>query len=216
MIDDLKPECPRAVRHGLTDPAHTDNAKPLAADAVPQHRSGRPAAPFAIAHQPCPFAQAARHGQDQHHGEVRRIVGKNARRIGDDDFARTCGSQVDMFDPRAEIGDQAQPLARFFQHLGIDAVRHGGDDHIGIAHGGDQFVAGESAVLRVQDHVEQFAHPLFDGGQQTAGHVYPGLARKAAACPGVGHDCHGISARPGQGRRSSGLKRIALAVYQQA
>ena len=60
---DRQPERARARRDRLADPPHPDDPERLAADAVPEHRAGAPAAPFAGARQLSP--SPSRRGTDR-------------------------------------------------------------------------------------------------------------------------------------------------------
>jgi hypothetical protein len=56
----LHPEDLRAPRHRLTDPAHAENAQPLAADAPAHEGRGRPAGPVALLHDGHALGQTPR------------------------------------------------------------------------------------------------------------------------------------------------------------
>lgn len=214
VVDHFHPERACAVGHRLTNSAHAHDPQPLAADAMAKHRRWGPAGPFAVADQAAAFAQTAWDRQDQHHGEVSGIVGENPGGIGHNNLAAARGSQIDVFDPRAEVGNQAKSSARRFKHSCINPVGYRGNKNVGIGHRRDHFVAGQWAVLNIQDHIEQLCHSGFDRGQQVPGHMDARLAFDPAGQLGVGYNGHGQIARPGRGKWSSGLKRIGQARYQ--
>ena len=110
VIVDLQAEGLARARHRLADPAHADDAEPLAVDAVAEHPGRRPAVPLAVAvlQDVRAFDQTARHGEDQRHGHVGGVLGQHARRVGDDDAAVARRLEIDIVDAGAEIGDQLQ------------------------------------------------------------------------------------------------------------
>jgi hypothetical protein len=79
---------------------------------------------------------------------------------------RARGGQVDMLDPRAEIGDQAQIGASLGDHVGVDPVGDRGDEDMGFAHGLDQGVVRHRAILGIEGHLEQLGHPALCFGQK--------------------------------------------------
>ena len=68
-----------------------------------------------------------------------------------------------MIGPRAEIGDQAEAIARLSQHVRIDPVGHRWDKHIAFPHRRDQFLARHRRVGGIAMRIEQLAEPLLDG-----------------------------------------------------
>src|SRR3546814_12971652 len=92
----------------------------FAADAVTEHRARRPAFPFARPHQLLALGEAARDAEDQRHRHVGGVLGKNARGVRHHDNLGARGGEVDMIDPRPEIGDQLEVLARRGDHPRID------------------------------------------------------------------------------------------------
>ena len=94
VVMHLQPEGPRTPRHSLTDPAHPQNTQPFAANPVPHQGRGGPALPFALLHQHCALAQAARNGQNHRHRHIGRVVGQNAGGVGYHDPALQGGLHV--------------------------------------------------------------------------------------------------------------------------
>ena len=91
------------------------------------------------------------------------------RRVGHHDFSRAGCVEIDVFDPRAEIGDQFEPFACRRQHLGVDVVGDCRDKNVTIGDRDLQFVLGKGLIVRRQCNVEQFGHARFDMRHQLAG-----------------------------------------------
>ena len=91
-----------------------------------------------------------------------------ARSVGNFDTARGCCGEVDMFCPRTEIGDQAQPFSCACDHFCINAVGHGGHQHVAIGHRGDKRFSAHRHVIGVKHRIIQFAHPRLNVGHQMA------------------------------------------------
>ena len=174
------------MRHSLADPPHADDPEQLAADPVAEHPRRGPALPLALADHALALGEPARDREDQRHGHVGSIVGEHARRVGDHDLARTGRVKVDMLDPRAEVGDQLEPLARPFDQRGVDPVGDGRDQDVAIRHRGSQFVARHGVIVGVESGVVKFRHSCFDRGEQAAGDDDAGTALDAASGGRIG------------------------------
>ena len=159
MVVDRNAEAPRAPRHRRADPAHADNAEPLAVNPVAQQRRRRPAEPAAGAHQALALDEPARDREDERHGHVGRVARQHARRVGDHDAPLMRGREVDMVHARAEARQQLEAGAGGFQALRVDAVGHGRHQHVRPAHGVEQFGAVPLPVAVVQLGAEQLHHP---------------------------------------------------------
>ena len=190
VIVDRQAERLGAARDGVADVAHADDAEALAGDAAAQHPGRRPAGPFARGHDFRAFDDAARDGHDQRHGHVGGVVGQNAGRVGDGDAPAQRRGDVDIVDAGAEIGDQMQLLARLRDHMGVDAVGDGGDQHVGGLHRLDDLLRRHRRIVEIEAHVEQFAHARLDALGELAGdhndRLLPGHSRsisRPAAAP---------------------------------
>ena len=168
VIMDLQAEgfCP--ARDGLADPAHADDAEALAGQAAAQHPGRRPAIETAGIHDLRAFIQAARHGKDQRHGDIGRVIGQHARRVGHGDAALDGALHVDIVHTGAKLGDEAQLLACARQKAAVDMVGHGGHQHIGGLHRLGQFFLCERVIVLIEAGVEQLLHPQFHRGRQFA------------------------------------------------
>ena len=106
VVMHLHPEGTRAPRHGLTDPAHAQNAQAPPRDA-PAHEGGRrPAFPAAFLHHGHAFGQAAQHGQDQRHRHIGGVIGHHAGRVRHQNAALAGRRHIDMIHACAVIRDQ--------------------------------------------------------------------------------------------------------------
>gem|GEM_PF-4382881 len=171
MVVDFEAEGAGAGGDRLADAAHADDAEAFAGDAVAEHPGGRPAGPCALmlAQVTRALAQAARHGEDQRHRHVGGVFGEDAGCVRHRDAAAARALDVDIVDAGAELGDQAEIFAGLSQQLRVDAVGDGGDQHIGLAHGGGQLGWCHRAVIRIEADIEKLAHAGLDGGGQFAG-----------------------------------------------
>jgi hypothetical protein len=132
VIVDLQAEGVGAARHGLSNPAHADDAEPLSPEPMPKHPGRRPARPVpAVREDGCALDQPARHRQDQRHGHVGGIFGQNLWRVGHGDATRMRGGDVDIVDAVAEIGDQLQLVVGLLDHVFADVVGDGRNQDIG-------------------------------------------------------------------------------------
>ena len=156
---DAESEAARPARHRTADPAHADDAEPLAIDPVAKHAGRRPAGPFAGPRHLVALGDAARHGQHQRHRDVGRIFGQDSRRVGNGDAARLGGGKVDMVHARSERSDQLQLVAGHRDQVGIDPVGHGGNEDVGLFHHGDEFLVGTRGIGIIEPGVEQLSHP---------------------------------------------------------
>ena len=154
---DLQTKGLGAFGHGLPDPAHTDNAKPLAINPTTQHPGWRPALEATILHHLGAFDYAPGRGQDQGHGHIGRVLGQDAGRIGDGNAAGIGGGDIDIVDPGAKIGDQFQALARTRQEPRIDSVGNGRHQDLGPLQGIEQGVRAHGLIAQIKLCVEQFA-----------------------------------------------------------
>ena len=170
VIMDLKAEGLGAPCHGLADAPHADNAEPLAVDSVPEHPGRRPAVPVVgagLEHRRA-LGETPRHGKDQRHGHVGRVLGQDARRVGHDDRAVPRRVEVDIVDAGAELGDQLEVGTGLAQHRPVDAVGDRRHEHVGRFHRLDELVPRKRPVLDVEPRVEQLSQPCFhDLGELT-------------------------------------------------
>ena len=169
VIVDLHPERFRAPGQGLADPAHADDAEPLAPQFPSGHPGRGPALEPALGHDPGPLDDAATDRQDQGHGQIRRVLGQDARRIGHDQAAAHSRVDIDVIHTRAEIGDHLQLVAGRGDQGAVDGVGNGRDQHIGPLHRRLQRSAVHGSVGQIQFGVEQFAHARFDCVGQPSG-----------------------------------------------
>ncbi len=153
MIGDFHSECPRAVGNSLTNPAHTDNAQNLAAQLPAQQARWCPAGPFAFAHQGHAFAYAARHADDHRHRQIGSVIGKHARRVGNNNPAILGSFQINVVCACTEAGDQAKAIARCRNQLRVDTVRHCRHQNIAFLHRRRQLIAGHGRIFGVQRRI---------------------------------------------------------------
>ena len=154
----------------LADAAHADNAQTLACQPAAHHPGRRPAIKAARIHDLRAFEQAARHGQDQRHGDIRRIIGQHARRVGHGDAALNGALHINIVHACAELRDQAKLLACPRHDTAIQTVRHGRHQHICRLHRVHQFILGEGVIILVQPRIKQFLQPQFYGCGKFTGH----------------------------------------------
>ena len=159
VIMDAEAEAARPARHCAADPAHADNAEPLAIDPVAKHAGRCPASPFTSPRHLVALGDAARYGQHQRHRDVSRILGQDPRRIGNGDASRLGGGEVDMVHTRPEGGDQFQLVTGRRDQVGIDPVCHGGNEDVGLLHHGDEFFSRARGIGIVEPGVKQLSHP---------------------------------------------------------
>ena len=79
VVVDGDPEAARPPRDRAADPAHAEDAEPLARDAMTEHRRRAPARPFPGAGETLAFDQPPGYRQDQGHGHVCGVFGQHAR-----------------------------------------------------------------------------------------------------------------------------------------
>jgi len=103
-----------------------------------------------------------------------------------------------MLGPRTETGDEAQPLSRTRDQIGIYAIGHSRHQHVAILHRARQLLAGERRIALVQHHIEQLAHTRLDARHQVAGDDYARRAGKRAR----GALSHGAGANASKAVRS--------------
>jgi hypothetical protein len=196
------------MRHCLADAAHADDAEHLARQLAAEKRRRRPAGPLARADQFHTFAHPARDADDSRHRQVGGILGEDAGRIRDQNPALGRRLEVDMIGPRSEIGDEAEAIPRFGKHFGIDPVGHGGDEHVALAHGGNELVTRHGFVAGIAARVEQFAQPRLDSRHKMPCHYDARRMIEAAGRGrrrrryGVGH-LLGLGARHDSGQAAS-------------
>src|SRR5579872_5242052 len=70
-------------------------------------------------------------GKNQAHGEIGRVLGEDARGVGDGDAARGGRGDVDVIYAYAEIGDQLEPVGGAADHLRVEVVGDRAGEHIG-------------------------------------------------------------------------------------
>ncbi|MNE04645.1 hypothetical protein D3C80_971820 [compost metagenome] len=169
VIVDLHAEGLGAAGQGLADAAHADDAQTLAPQLAAAHPGRAPALELTRRHDIGAFDDAAADGHDQAHGQVGRVLGQDARRIGDDDPAPHGRVDVDVVHARAEVGDHLQLLARARNQVGVQMVGDGRDQDLGALQGGGQVVARHRPVGQIQFGVEQFAQTCFHRIGQASG-----------------------------------------------
>ena len=74
-----------------------------------------------------------------------------------------------MVDPRAEVRNQLQPVARGAQHVSVDLVGHRRHQHVAIGDRSFELVGCERMVVCRKRDVEQFGHARLDMRHQLAG-----------------------------------------------
>ena len=114
--------------------------------------------------------EAARHGEDQCHGDIGRVIRQDARRIGDGDTALNSALDVDIVDAGAELGDQAQLVSGPRQDAAVNPVCYGRDEDIGRLDGSDEFFMGKGVIVLIEAGIKQFLHAQLDSGWQLPGH----------------------------------------------
>ncbi|MPL89866.1 hypothetical protein SDC9_35908 [bioreactor metagenome] len=210
VVVDLHAEGAGALRHGLTDPPHAEDAKPLAPDPAAEEGIRSPALPARGLHRLEALGQAPGDREDQRHHHIGGVLGHHARGVRDEDAALTRRAHVDMIDTGAVIGDQLQLLAGAGagQHVGVDRVAEGRDEDIGAHHRRDQLLAGHRGVALAQLDVEQLLHPglddlgqpsRHDNSQSRCGHDWTLLSSKRL-CLGAKWPSTGQGTRPRESR----------------
>ena len=96
-----------------------------------------------------------------------------------------------MVDAGAEAGDQLQLRPRRVDHVAVDPVGDGRDQHVGLRHRGLQLLPVHRPVVEVQPGAEQLHHPRLDHVGQLAGDDHQGLL-----ATGIGH----VGPAPERGR----------------
>ncbi len=167
---DLQAERLGPARDRLADAAHADDAEALAGEAAAHHPGRRPAIELAAFHDLHALVQAARHGEDQRHGDIGSIVGQHARRVGHGDAALHGAGDINVVHPGPELGDQAQLLAGPGHQAPVDPVGHRRHQHVGGLHRLGELFGRQRDVCLVQSGVEQFFHPQFHRRRQLAGY----------------------------------------------
>ncbi len=100
---------------------------------------------------------AARDGEQQRPGEVRRRLGQHAGRIRDWNAQRGRRGDIDVVEADGVVGDAAQP-GRGFEQRAVDALREQREHHVG---GGD---AGRERRRRQRGLVVRLTHIDRDAG----------------------------------------------------
>ncbi len=139
VIDDHHAECGGALRQGLADASHADDAHGLAAElAAKAHRAFRPLPRADVA---VPLRDATGNGQGQRHAEIGDAIGQDARRIGDSDAARLRCRQVDGIDADAVRGDDLCLGQRVHQFGASARLAHRRDGRDAVAQAGKKELA---------------------------------------------------------------------------
>ena len=142
-----------ALGHGLGDTAKTDAAQGFAGDLGRQHVGRAPTGPFPGAQVPFAFASTAGGGQQQVHGDVRRAVGQDFRRVGHHETGLLGRVEVDVVEAYAEIPQDLRADAVDAEHLGGNRVCHGRADRIVLAQGLVQFVHAHRMIVLVEREI---------------------------------------------------------------
>ena len=148
---------------------------PMMPSRLPQMRrpsiqvGDQPPQALSLAQHRSAFGQPARNRKDQRHGHVGGILGEDARRVGHRDAAAHRGGDIDVVDAVAEIGDQLELLAGLAEDADIDAVGHGGHEHVGDLRGLGEIGLAHRFVVEIEAGIEQFAHARLDDVRQLAG-----------------------------------------------
>ena len=118
------------------------------------------------------FGKASRHGQNQRHRHVRRILSEHARRIGHGDIARIGRQNVDIVDAIAEIGNQFEILPGLREQMGIDSISHRGHQNIRMLDRFHELGLTHGFVIFLQARIEQLAHSRFHSSGELACNDY--------------------------------------------
>jgi hypothetical protein len=132
-----------------------------------------------------PRTHAARGGEYERHRHVGGVFGQHARRVGHGDAALARGIEIDVIDAGAEGGDQLQTRAGLAQHPAVDAVGHGGHQHVGGLYRVDQLGGGKRRILDIEAGLEQLHEPRLDRVGQPPGddHQRLFLGARGHMCP---------------------------------
>src|SRR5258706_6953542 len=170
VIIDGKAERFRAPRHGPPDAAHADNAELFTPNSVAEHPGWRPSSPLAALLQIIrALDQPARHGKDERHRHISRILGENTGRVRYDDAAITRGFKIDIIDTRAIISDELQLWPGKRKKRLVNPVGYGRNEHGSGSHRSRQLVARHGGVRSIQGDVEQLPHASLDEFGEFAG-----------------------------------------------
>jgi hypothetical protein len=158
-----------AAGERLADPAHADDGEALAGQRAAEKVGRPPAGPAALADKALSFAEPPQRHQDEGHGDVGGVLGKDVGRVGDCDAAGARRLEVDIVRADAVIGDQLQPRARALDQLGVEAVADIGDEDVAAAHRLGETRLVEGAALPVELGPEERFEPRLHRARQGAG-----------------------------------------------
>ena len=144
---------------------------------IAEHPGRRPTGPAILFfHHGHAFGKTTRNRKNERHCHVGCVFGQNTGRVGHSDIARIGGVHIDIVDTIAEIRHELKIFSRLRQHMGIDSIRHGGNQHIGHFHRLNQFRLAHGLVFNIQARVEQLAHSGFHSIGELAGYDYNRLS----------------------------------------
>jgi hypothetical protein len=89
--------------------------------------------PLAGPHDALALDDAPRHGEDQRHRHVGRVLGQHARRVGDGDAALARGGTSILSTPVPKLAISLSSGPACARSRGVDAVGDGGHQHVGSA-----------------------------------------------------------------------------------
>ena len=147
VVEHAHVEPARPARHGPADGAEANDAERRLMDILAEQERGSPTRPASFANGALGLGDAARGGEEQGEGEVRRRFGEDARGVRDDDAAPRRCVDIDMVVADGHGADRAQARRRL-QQAGIDVVREEAEQALRLAHGGQQLVARRRQIAR--------------------------------------------------------------------
>ena len=156
-------------RQRPADPAHAQDAEPLAVELDAQQLRRRPAGPGAVAHHRIALARAPRGGQKQQHGGIGAGLTEHVRGMGDHQPARPRRVEVDVIEPhrqRAEnphAGGKARDLVR------VEPFDRADEQSVGAFRRGDEGGRVVQPVVRVEPRPVVPGEAPFDGVGEPAG-----------------------------------------------
>ena len=90
------------------------------------------------------LGDAARHGEDQGHGHVRRVLGEHAGRVGHRDFSLCTGRQIDVVESHGNIRHDSQLGSCGIQQFPVDLLGQQADQRVPSGDARQHFRAGRS------------------------------------------------------------------------
>ncbi len=170
-VDDVEIETAGAFGHGLADAPEADEPEGGARDIGSEHLHGIPAGPLLGAHEAFALAQASGGGEEQGERDIGGGLGENSGGIGDGDFPRGGGGDVDIVKADPEVGDHAQ-AGNGRDEFGADGIGDVAQQGIAALEAGDNLGAAEYAVSWVEGEIGVLPQEREDGGRDFAGEKY--------------------------------------------